>query len=139
MTRGNFNADSDCKTDNAVGFSLFGSPEEMWVTFEYADSSDWSASSEAMNLAAGPFAGTFNLNDGEGPAGQVAAKASLVQNGNVIRRSIDNGTIAVSERWVMTPYLLQVSADGPNAPVTASCTFYVVDATLHIKLNKLDG
>jgi hypothetical protein len=139
VSRGTFNADADCKTDNAVDFALYGSPEEMWVTFGYADSGDWSASSEAMNLAAGPFAGTFNLNDGEGPAGVVPAKASLVQNGSVIRRSIDNGTTAVSERWVMTPYLLTVSADGPNAPVTASCTFYVVDATLHVKTNKLDG
>lgn len=139
VSRGNFNADAECKTDNAVDFALYGAPEEMWVTFGYADSGDWSASSEAMDLAAGPFAGTFNLYDGEGPAGEVAAKALLVQNGNVIRRSIDNGTTAVSERWVMTPYLLTVTADGPNAPVTASCTFFVVDATLHVKTNKLDG
>ena len=139
VARGNFNAEADCKLDNAVDFALFGTPEAMWVEFGYADAPDWSASSDDMNLAAGPFAGTFTLNDGSGPAGEVAAKASLVRNGDVIRRSIDNGTTAVSERWVMTPYRLEVAADGPNGPVKASCTFYTVEATLHVKTNQLDG
>jgi hypothetical protein len=139
VARGNFNAEADCKLDNAVDFALFGTPEAMWVEFGYADSPDWSASSDDMNLAAGPFAGTFTLNDGSGPAGEVAAKASLVRNGEVIRRSIDNGTTAVAERWVMTPYLLEVTADGPNGQVKASCTFYTVEATLHVKTNQLDG
>lgn len=139
VSRGTFNADADCTSVNMVDFALFGTVDEMWVEFGYEDTPDWSASSETMNLAEGPFTGTFTTNDGNGPAGEVAATASLVRNGDVVRRSIDNGTTAVSERWVMTPYLLEVTADGPNGSVTASCTFYTVEATLHVKTNKLEG
>ena len=139
VARGNFNADAECTTVNMTDFSLFGTVDEMWVTFGYEGTDDWSAFSDAMNLAEGPFVGTFTTNDGSGPAGEVAATASLVRNGDVIRRSIDNGTTAVSERWVMTPYLLEVTADGPNGPVSASCTFYTVEATLHVKTTQLDG
>jgi len=139
VARGNFNADAECATVGMTDFSLFGTVDEMWVAFGYEGTDDWSAFSDAMNLAEGPFSGTFTTNDGSGPAGEVAATASLVRNGDVIRRSIDNGTTAVSERWVMTPYLLEVTAHGPNGPVSASCTFYTVEATLHVKTNQLDG
>ena len=139
VARGNFNADAECATVGMTDFSLFGTVDEMWVTFGYEGTDDWSASSDPMNLAEGPFVGTFTTNDGTGPAGEVAATASLVRYGDVIRRSIDNGTTAVSERWVMTPYLLEVTADGPNGSVSASCTFYTVEATLHVKTNQLDG
>jgi hypothetical protein len=139
VSRGNFNADAECATVGMTDFSLFGTVDEMWVAFGYEGTEDWSASSDFMNLAEGPFVGTFTTNDGTGPAGEVAATASLVRNGDVIRRAIDNGTTAVSETWVMTPYLLEVTAGGPNGPVAASCTFYTVEATLHVKTNQLDG
>ena len=139
LSRGNFNADAECATVGMTDFSLFGTVGEMWVAFGYEGTEDWSAYSDFMNLADGPFVGTFTTNDGTGPVGEVAATASLVRNGDVIRRAIDNGTTAVSELWVMTPYLLEVTADGPNGPVAASCTFYTVEATLHVKTNQLDG
>jgi len=139
VARGNFNADAECATVGMTDFSLFGTVDEMWVAFGYEGTDDWSAFSQTMNLAEGPFVGTFTTVDSSGPVGEVAATASLARNGDVIRRAIDNGTTAVSERWVMTPYLLEVSADGPNGPVSASCTFYTVEATLHVKTNQLDG
>jgi hypothetical protein len=37
----------------------------------------------------------------------------------------------------MTPYLLEVTAEGPNAPASVTCAFYQVEATLHVKMNKL--
>jgi hypothetical protein len=45
----------------------------MWVAFGYEGTDDWSAFSDALNLAEGPFSGTFTTNDGSGPAGEVAA------------------------------------------------------------------
>ncbi len=60
VSRGNFNADADCATVGiATDFSSFGTVDAMWVAFGYADTADWSASSPVMNLAEGPFAGTF--------------------------------------------------------------------------------
>ena len=109
----------------------------MYVQFAFADTEDWSASSPVMDLTAGPYAGAFRLNDGNGPAGEVAGTASLVQNGPVKRLVNKDG--AVSDRWVMTPYLLKVTAEGPNASASVTCAFYQVEATMHVKTNKLDG
>jgi hypothetical protein len=128
-----FNGDGVCTTENAVDFGLFGTPDALWVEFWYADSGDWSASSDLMNLLEAPFTGTFTLNDGTGPAGEVAATASLVRNGDVIRMWQDTGTEQISSRITLTPYLLEVAAEGPNAPMSASCTYYDVDRTVHIK------
>jgi len=136
VARGGFFADGECVADNAVDFSFYGATDEMYVQFGYADTDDWSASSAGMNLAAGPFNGTFTLNDGEGPAGDVAATAALVRNGEVKRLVNKDG--AMSERWVMTPYQLTVTAQGPNAPISATCTFYQVEATQHVKVGKLE-
>jgi hypothetical protein len=137
VVRGNFVADTDCVTDNTRDFYVYGAVDELYVEFGYADSDDWSASSPGLNLVAGPFAGTFRLNDGNGPAGDVTATASLVPNGAVKRLVTKDGVF--SERWVMTPYLLKVTADGPNAPITATCTVYQVEATQHLKIGKLEG
>ena len=137
VSRGGFFADGECVTDNALDFSFYGAVDEMYVQFGYAETDDWSASSEGMNLAEGPFAGTFRLNDGTGPAGEIAATASVVRNGDFKRLVNKDGV--VSERWVMTPYLLEVTADGPNAPVSATCSFYQVEATQHVKVGKLEG
>ena len=128
-----FNGDGECTTENAVDFALFGTPDALWVEFWYADSGDWSASSEEMNLLEGPFRGTFTLNDGTGPAGEVAATASLVQTGDVIRMWQDTGSDAISSRIELTPYLLEVTAEGPNAPMSASCTYFDVTRKVHIK------
>jgi hypothetical protein len=128
-----FNGDGECATENAVDFSLFGTPDAMWVEFWYADSGDWSAHSEEMNLLEGPFEGTFTLNDGTGPAGETAATASLTPNGDVIRMWQDTGSDQISSRIVLTPYLLEVTAEGPNAPMSASCTFFDVTRKVHIK------
>jgi hypothetical protein len=126
----------ECVTENARDFSFYGSVDELYVEFGYADSGDWSASSPGLNLIEAPYAGTFRLNDGTGPAGDVAATASLTQNGDVERLVTKDGVF--SDRWVMTPYLLTVTADGPNAPVAVTCTFYQVESTQHTKLNKLN-
>ena len=137
VSRGGFFADGECVADNALDFSFYGSTDELYVQFFYADTDDWSATSAGMNLVDGPFTGTFTVNDGEGPAGDVAATASLVRNGDVKRLVNKDG--AFSERWVMTPYELTVTAQGPNAPISATCTFYQVESTQHIKMGKLEG
>lgn len=136
VARGGFFADGECVADNAVDFSFYGAIDEMYVQFGYGDTDDWSASSAGMNLADGPFNGTFTLNDGEGPAGDVAATAALVRNGEVKRLVNKDGVM--SDRWVMTPYQLTVTAQGPNAPISATCTFYQVESTQHIKMGKLE-
>jgi hypothetical protein len=136
VVRGNLIVDSECATNNARDFYFYGSLDELNVEFGYADSDDWSATSPVMNLAEGPFTGTFQLNDGSGPAGDAAATASLVRNGDVKRLVTKDGVF--SDRWVMTPYLLTVTADGPGAPVSASCTFYQVESTQHVKTNQLE-
>ncbi len=113
VARGNLFAGGECVSENARDFYFYGSVDELNVEFGYADSGDWSATSPVMNLAEGPFTGTFQLNDGTGPAGDIAATASLVRNGDVKRLVTKDGVF--SDRWVMTPYLLTVTADGPNA------------------------
>ncbi len=136
VARGNFLAEYDCVGDNATDIFLEGPVDSIYVQFAYADSPDWSATSPVMDLTAGPFSGAFKLNDGNGPAGEIAGTASLTQNGDVKRLVTKDGVF--SERWVMTPYLLEVTADGPNAPVSVTCAFYQVEATQHVKVNKLE-
>jgi hypothetical protein len=135
VARGNFLAEYDCVGDNATDVFLEGPVDSIYVQFAYADSPDWSATSPVMDLTAGPFSGAFKLNDGNGPAGEIAGTASLTRNGDVKRLVTKDGVF--SERWVMTPYLLEVTADGPNAPVSVTCAFYQVEATQHVKVNKL--
>jgi hypothetical protein len=137
VSRGNFIADGDCVGDNANDIFIAGPVDSIYVQFWYADTVDWSVSSPVMDLTAGPFTGAFRLNDGTGPAGEVAGTASLVQNGDVKRLVNKDGV--VSERWVMTPYLLTATAQGPNAPASVTCAFYQVEATLHVKMGKLEG
>ena len=136
VVRGGLIADGECVTENARDFSFYGSVDELFVDFGYADTDDWSAGSLGLNLIDAPFTGTFRLYDSNGPAGEVAATASLVRNGDVKRLVTKDGVF--SDRWVMTPYLLTVTADGPNAPVSATCDFYQVESTQHTKLNKLE-
>ncbi len=137
VSRGNFIAQSDCVGENANDIFFEGPVDSMYVQFAYADTADWSVSTPVMDLTEGPFTGTFRMNDGTGPAGEVAGSASLVHNGGVKRLINKDG--AVSEHWVMTPYLLTVTAQGPNAAASVTCAFYQVEATLHVKTNKLDG
>ena len=137
VVRGGLLVGGECVTENARDFYFYGSVDELYVEFGYADSGDWSATSPGLNLLEAPYAGTFRLNDGTGPVGDVTATASLTQNGDVERLVTKDGVF--SDRWVMTPYLLTVTADGPNAPVTATCAFYQVESTQHTKLNKLEG
>ncbi len=136
VARGSFLAEYDCVGDNANDIFLEGPVDSIYVQFAYADSPDWSATSPVMDLTAGPFSGAFKLNDGNGPAGEIAGTASLTRNGDVKRLVTKDGVF--SERWVMTPYLLEVTADGPNAPVSVTCAFYQVEATQHVKVNKLE-
>ena len=137
VVRGGLLVGGECVTENARDFYFYGSVDELYVEFGYADSGDWSATSPGLNLLEAPYAGTFRLNDGTGPVGDVTATASLTQNGDVERLVTKDGVF--SDRWVMTPYLLTVTADGPNAPVAATCAFYQVESTQHTKLNKLEG
>jgi hypothetical protein len=139
VLRGGFLFDADCATQNMTDLGLFGTMDAMFLSFGYADTADSSASSGDMDLTAGPFTGTFNYNDGAGPAGTVSATVSAVRNGPVIRSFVDRSSVS-SDRWVMTPYELSIAAEGrEGAGASATCQLYDVDATLHIKTGKLDG
>jgi hypothetical protein len=126
----------DCDTNNMRDISLFGRINELFLDFQYADTADSSAHSLAMDLTAGAFAGEFGYNDGTGPAGTVPATVSAVRNGPVIR-STDRSS-AGSERWVMTPYEVSITAQGrEGGDASATCQVYDVDATRHDKTKKL--
>jgi hypothetical protein len=69
----------------------------------------------------------------------VSATVSAVQNGRVIRRVVDRSEF-VSERWVMTPYVLSIAVEGrEGADASATCRLYDIDATLHVRTGKLAG
>jgi hypothetical protein len=126
----------DCDTTNMRDIGLFGRINDLFLDFQYADTADSSAHSSDMDLTAGPFAGEFDYNDGTGPAGTVPATVSAVRNGPVIR---SNHPSAVdSERWVMTPYEVSITAQGrEGGEASATCQVYDVDATRHVKTKKL--
>jgi len=128
-----------CDTQNMEGIGLFGTMDALFLDFQYADTADSSAFTGEMDLTAGPFVGEIGYNDGSGPAGTVTATISAVQNGPVIRRVVERSSV-FSERWVMTPYLLSISAEGrEGADASATCRVYDVDATRHLKTGKLEG
>jgi hypothetical protein len=139
VLRGGFLFDASCTTQNMVALGLFGSMDALSLSFGYADTADSSAASGDLDLTAGTFTGEFNYHDGVGPAGTVPATVSAVRSGRVIRRVVDRSEFA-SERWVMTPYLVSIAAEGrEGADASATCRLYDIDATLHLKTGKLDG
>lgn len=139
VLRGGFLVSDDCVTENMEGLGLFGTMDALFLSFQYSDTADSSASSGEMDLTAGPFTGEINYNDGVGPAGTVSATVSAVRNGRVIRSFVDRSDV-FSERWVMTPYLLSIAAEGrEGGDASATCQVYDIDATQHLKTGKLDG
>jgi hypothetical protein len=139
VLRGGFLVSDDCDTQNMEGLGLFGTMDALFLSFEYADTADSSASSGEMDLTAGPFSGEISYNDGVGPAGTVSATVSAVRNGRVIRNFVERSDV-FSERWVMTPYLLTIAAEGrEGADASATCQVFDIDATQHLKTGKLDG
>lgn len=134
VSRGGF-LTYDCETKNMSDIALFGRIDELFLDFGYADTADSSAHSLEMDLIAGPFAGEFSYNDGAGPAGTVPATVSAVRNGPLIRST--DRSAAHSERWVMTPYEVRITAEGREGEdASATCQVYDVDATRHDKTNK---
>ena len=139
VVRGGFLVHDDCDTQNMEGLALFGTMDALTLSFEYADTADSSAISGDLDLTAGPFSGEINYNDGVGPAGTVSATVSAVRNGRVIRNFVERSDV-FSERWVMTPYLLTIAAEGrEGGDASATCQVFDIDATRHLKTGKLDG
>ena len=57
----------------------------------------------------------------------------------MIRNFVERSDV-FSERWVMTPYLLTIAAEGrEGADASATCQVFDIDATRHLKTGKLDG
>ena len=139
VVRGGLLLSDDCDTQNMEGLDLFGTIDALNLSFEYADTADSSANSGDLDLTAGPFSGEINYNDGVGPAGTVSATVSAVRNGRVIRNFVERSDV-FSERWVMTPYLLTIAAEGrEGGDASATCQVFDIDATRHLKTGRLDG